>query len=468
MSLLRSSTKCLQGAAAAGLAMIGLALGTGMAAASPAVTPGAGPPTKTPIKHFLYLMQENHSFDNYFGTYPGADGIPKGVCMPVRSGDPSKGCVKPFRIGNSPIQDLGHNDKIFARQYNSGALDGFIEAYRQDGLETKLSMGHYDDRDIPYYWNIADNYVLFDRFFTSARGGSVWNHMYWVTGTPGRQEVDVIPPEGFGDLPTIFDRLQEKGIPWKFYVQNYDSRITFRTYRTQENGDRAAQVVWVPLLDYGRYVDDPKLSSHIVPLEQYYKDLVEGTLPAVAYIVPSGSSEHPPGSIQAGERFVRTMLNALKRSPYWSSSAFLWTYDDWGGFYDHVNPPKVDALGLGFRAPAMLVSAYARKGYIDSTVLDFTSGLKFIEENWGVAPLAERDAKANNFLSAFDFNKRPRSPRFLPRTRREVIPPEPKRSIIYLSYGSAVALPAGIMGWAAMKGSLRLRRVHRRGSRTSS
>ena len=117
-------------------------------------------------------------------------------------------------------------------------------------------MGHYDDRDIPFYWNVADEYVLFDRFFTSARAGSVQNHMFWVTGTPGNPDADTIPAKGFGKIPTIFDRLQEKGIPWKFYVQNYDPGINFRN---PGKLDRASQRVWVPLLNYARYLDNPEL-----------------------------------------------------------------------------------------------------------------------------------------------------------------------------------------------------------------
>jgi phospholipase C len=212
-------------------------------------------------------------------------------------------------------------------------------------------MGYYDDRDIPFYWNVADNYVLFDRLFTSASGGSVWNHMFWVTGTPGNPDADVLLPGGFDHVPTIFDRLHDAGISWKFYVQNYRPEITFRT---PGEGDAASQVVWVPLLNYNRFLDDPQLSSRIVDMEEYFRDLQQGDLPAVSFMVPSGASEHPPGSIQAGERFVRSLINALMSSSAWDSSAFMWTYDDWGGWYDHVPPPQVDEYGYGFRAPALL------------------------------------------------------------------------------------------------------------------
>jgi phospholipase C len=411
---------------------------------------------RTPIKHFMVLMQENHTYDNYFGTYPKGDGLPDDVCMPRNLERPSAGCVKPFRLGNRPVRDLGHSLSVHRAQYRGGRMDGFIDAFRLTGLEGRNSvMGYYDGRDLPYYWNIADRYVLFDRFFTAGAGGSVYNHMYWVTGTEGSPN-DSIPPGGFGDLPTIFDRLQRAGVSWKFYVQNYDPRIT---YRSRQNTDRGSQIVWVPLLDYARYLDNPKLFSRIVDLDEYYRDLRNGTLPEVAYIAPSGASEHPPGSIQAGMHFVRGLIGALMSSPYWSSSAFMWTYDDWGGWYDHVRPPRRDRFGDGFRVPALLVSPYARRGYVDHTELDHTSFLKFIEQNWGLRPLARRDARANSFMGAFDFSRPPAPAAVVPNVRGVEPPPLPQRSIIYPAYGVAVAVTLALIFWATLGGIRHRRRA---------
>ena len=407
--------------------------------------------TRTPIKHFVSLMQENHSFDNYFGTYPGADGVPDDVCMPSGTDEP---CVKPWRIGDSAIEDLGHSATIYERQYAEGRLDGFVSAFSGARMENyKLPMGYYDGKDIPFYWNLADEYVLFDRNFTSANAGSVANHMFWVSGTPGGKD-ESIPKEGFV-APTIFDSLEKAGISWKFYIQNYDPSITFRSRGVS---DRGSQVIWCPLLAYARFVDDPELNKHIVPLSDYYKDLQRGTLPAVSYIVPSGSSEHPPGSIAAGEAFVANLISELVRSSAWDSSAFMWTYDDWGGWYDHVAPPKVDKHGLGFRAPALLVSAYAKKGHVDSTTIDFTSQLKFIESNWGLPPLASRDAKANGLDSAFDFASPPREPKYVDRVRG-IEPPEIKgQGVVYGSYGIGVALALCVLTPAVRRRILKLRR----------
>jgi phospholipase C len=295
--------------------------------------------------------------------------------------------------------------------------------------------------------------VLFDRFFSSSSSGSIRNHMFRVTGGPGATgKAESIPPGGWGDIPTIFDRLQASGISWKFYVENYDPTITFRSRTSTEDVDRGAQVIWVPLLAYARYVDNPELSSKIVDLDQYYDDAATGNLPSVAFIAPSGDSEHPPGSVQAGQTLVRSLLTQLMRSPQWNSSAFLWAYDDWGGWYDHVPPPQVDRFGYGFRVPALLVSPYAKRGYVDSTTLDFTSALTFIERNWKVEPLAERDRNANTFLDAFDFAHGPRPAVFLGTQRGTPVVVRPRSAAVYVSYTVVIALVIALLGSALVRG----------------
>jgi phospholipase C len=298
--------------------------------------------------------------------------------------------------------------------------------------------------------------VLFDHFFSSDHGGSFANHMFWATGQEGGSRVQ---EQGYSDLLTIFDRLEERGISWKFYVQNYDPQINYRN-QSQYSGNRASQIIWVPLLNIDRFLDDPKLASHIVDLDEYYKDLEHGTLPAVAYIAPSGASEHPPGSIRSGQKFVKSLIQALMRSDSWKSSAFMFAYDDWGGWYDHVVPPQVDEHGYGLRVPALLVSPYARQGHIDSTVLDFTSIPKFIEENWDLEPLAVRDAQANSFMSAFDFTQPARDPNYIPFERvvkQTAI--EPRRIVIYAAYGGALVLAVLMFVWTAVGSDLRKQSV---------
>jgi phospholipase C len=236
-----------------------------LAKASPAQAfPSA---TSTPIQHLVVLMQENHTFDNYFGTYPGADGLPAGVKMPVDPANPAAGYIVPWHIGTTTITDLSHSSATFLAQYDNGKWDGFVSALNSYNQNGTIAMGYYDSSDIPYYWNLAGNYVLFDHLFSSAKDGSFANHMYWVAATnpqvkKGQQLSTLVE-----NIPTIFDRLQAAGVSWKFYVENYDAQITFRNPSTQNN--RESQVVWVPLLNFARFIDNPDLSSHIVDLSQY-------------------------------------------------------------------------------------------------------------------------------------------------------------------------------------------------------
>jgi phospholipase C len=360
----------------------------------------AAPKAATPIEHVVVLMQENHTFDNYFGTYPGADGIPAGLCMPRDPADASKGCVEAYHLPSRRTVDLNHGQDVALAALNGGKLDGFIAAQNKRNLPGDVAMGYYDGSDLPFYWNLATTSVLADRFFSSDHGGSKENHMYWVAGQSGG---GTVPRDGY-TFETIFDRLQAAGISWKFYVQNYDPSITYRNL----TGDaQDSQIIWVPLLNFGRYLDDPALSSRIVDVSQYHEDLAAGTLPAVAFMVPSGASEHPPGDVAIGQVYGASQITALMQSSSWSSSLFVLTWDDWGGWYDHVDPPQIDSNGYGMRVPALFVSPYAPPGRIDSTTYDFTSILRFIEDNWGIEPMTARDAAANSVGTALDFTAGP-------------------------------------------------------------
>jgi len=429
-----------------------------LAVAPGAAADGSPPPSQTPIQHAIFLMDESHSFDNLFGTYPGADGIPGGTCMPKDPAKPDAGCVPPSWVGDRTVPRFAQSREIFDAQYDNGKMDGFVHAQAAAGADAQLVMGHYDERDMPYAWNVADAYVLFDKFFSSARGSSIQNNMYWVSGAAG-SDADVIPAEGFGDLPTIFDRLQAAGIDWKFYIQNYDRTVTFRN--SQAMIDRPAQVQRAPLLAFARFLDVPKLNRHIVDLSQYYRDLDKGTLPAVSYIVPAGGGASTPTSIRAADQLGQSLINSLTRSTAWPTSMLLWTNDGWGGWYDHVVPPQVDGNGYGFRVPALLVSPYARRGYIDDTQLDFTSIIAFITQNWGLQPLASRDASAKTFTGAFDFVNPGRPPVFLASTRDTgATRAEPKRAIIFLAYGIALTAALALIGVAAFRSRRPRRRDH--------
>ncbi len=203
-----------------------------------------------------------------------------------------------------------------------------------------------------------------------------------------------------------------------------------------------------------RFRDGGALAGQVVDLSQYYLDLRNGTLPAVSYIVTTNSSENPPAGPNAGSRTLRKVTTELMKSSAWSTSAMMWTYDGWGGWYDHVPPPKVDSRGYGFRVPALLVSPYAKKGEVDHTVLDYTSMLRFIETNWKLAPLSTRDKQSAGLASAFDFTAAPRPPASLPWTwpapvvRAATNSPAP---VIYSIYGVAAALAIAIVGLAILR-----------------
>ena len=395
----------------------------------------AGGWLSTPIEHFIFLMQGDRSFDNYFGTYPGADGLPADACLPFVTGRPQSGCVKPFSLHGQSAPVMGASRSIIQAQVNGGRMDGFVAAYQARGRDGTPVMGYYDARDLQFYWNAADRYVLFDRFFAAAPYGTRLNRTYWMAAAPPPGATEQIPPDGYGNQPTIFDRLQAAGVDWKVYVQDYDPHETFRT---QSTTDPATQTVRVPLLAYARFVDDPALNSHIVDLDQYYRDVADGTLPAVAYVASSGASERSARSLQAGQNLVRNMTSKLIASRYWSSSAFLWSYDGSGGWYDHVAPPTAGADERGLRVPALLVSPYARRGQVNHTVLDSTSALRFIEENWRLAPLTPRDASAAGLSSAFDFGAKPRRAELIPTDDTTSHPPLVNVTIIYWCYGAAV------------------------------
>jgi phospholipase C len=435
------------------VAVLGLLLAT----AAPPTVIAEDPPAATPIRHVIVLMQENHTFDNYFGTFPGADGPAADLCIPIDPTALGLGCVVPFHLESTRTVDLHHGSSVGLAAYNNGLMDGFIAAQNERNLPGETAMGYYDGRDLPYYWNLATEYVLTDALFSSVQGSSEANHFYWVAG---RAATGPIPPDGYA-FPTIFDRLQEAGVSWKFYVQNYDPTITFRN--RQPTSDKAAQLVWAPLLNMGRFLDDPDLSSRIVDLSEYHEDLAAGTLPAVAYMVPSGASEHPPGDVALGQVFATSLITALMRSSAWDSSLFMVTWDDWGGWFDHVPPPAVDADGYGFRVPGIIVSPYARRGYIDSTTYDFTSILRFIEDNWGLEPLSGRDATANSIATSLDLVAPPRAAVFPG-------PTYPDRPDIEARNRDALSLvyTAALAGAVILLGALTLRQRRRDGASTDA
>jgi phospholipase C len=418
---------------ASALTLAGLILASPAAAGTSGVS---GHRPRTPIQHFVFLMQGDRTFDNYFSTYPGANGAPANTCQALVLKKPASGCVKPFALHGMKVAPLAPGNTVLDYQYDGGRLDGFVAAYLRQGRDGTNAMGYYDRRDLPFSWAVADQYVLFDNFFASARYGIRTNRSLWVSaaGQPG--DTESVGARGYGDQLTIFDRLQAAGVSWKFYVEGYNPKETFRA---RSASDPAAQTARVPLLNYARFVDSPALRSHIVDLGQYYRDLAAGTLPAVSYVASSGSSERSARSIGAGQQLVQRMVTQLMVSSAWRTSALMWSYDGSGGWFDHVRPPQVDGSVLGPRVPALLVSPYATHGVVNHAQLDYTSALRFVEDNWALAPLTRRDATATSIASAFDLSGAPRSPAVI-QTGPPIQGPRVAVGTAYLGYLSALAV----------------------------
>lgn len=429
---------------------------------------------EVPIDTLVVVMQEDRTFDNYFGTYEGANGWPDGFQMPRDPDDLSLGFVEPHKLAETRTVSLPHSEKAMRAAYNDGKMDSFVKSSEEFGTpDGALALGYYDYNDIPFYWQLADEFVLADNWFSSVMGPSFPNHLYLFAGTRYAKTAvdsegaplryDSIPAEGL-DVDTIFDRLDEAGISWKVYIQGYSEDVTYQNSEARAGlHPQASQLVWVPLVGIPRFVQNPKLNANLVPLAEYFEDARSGELPAVSFITPSGLSEHPPGDLRLGHFFATDLLEALMLSEHWESSAYVLTWDEWGGFADHVAPPQVDEDGYGLRVPGLIVSPYAKPGYVDSTVYDHTSVLATIEDWWDLEPLAERDANANTFANAFDFTQEPRPPLVLS-TSYNAPPPEvdPVQQVatvnsayanMFLLIGGALTFGAGFGAWRRRRGT---------------
>jgi len=446
------------------------------------------------IKHVVIITQENRSFDSYFGTYPGADGIPMvngqpAACLP----DPARGgCVSPFH--NTADSNVGaphsHNDMI--ADLHNGAMDGFVTqaqkalsgctaaqpncTYRN--TNTTDVMGYHDGTDLPDYWDYARNFTLQDHMFAAASAWSLPAHLYLVSewsakctvpGDPtsctnALQNPDSGPdPEIIGntligkcqtasdlapcrqalttagispDLAAAVDQLintsckptdtynacqaavdaasvpaavkqhlsdaakhlhlpdyawtdltyllHQQHVSWNYYVFNGtepDCRNDAATCAPVKQ-DAKTPGLWNPLLYFDTVKQDGELGN-IQPLTNFYDAARRGALPAVTWIAPTDKvSEHAPAKISTGQRYVAGLINAIMSGPDWNSTAIFLNWDDWGGFYDHVPPPAADGNGYGFRVPSLIISPYAKKGYVDHQTLSQDAYIKFIEDDF--------------------------------------------------------------------------------------
>jgi phospholipase C len=371
------------------------------------------------IQHVVYIIKENRSFDNYFGTFPGADG--------ATSGPISTGQVIP--LGHTPDYtyplDPEHDFGGTVEGMDGGKMDRFDLLTDGNVNGNFLAYTQATQVDIPNYFAYAQNFVLADRMFSSIKADSFTNHIYTVAaqdngaimlkgptrpkGNPGwgcDSEVGVnaelMDAEGnlsnqppCWDFQTLADSLQSIGVSWKFYAP------------------AAGQIGYnFSTLDAINHIRNTSLwTTNIVSDSQFATDAVNGNLPAVSWLVTGTENDHPKGcGVCASENWAVNQINAIMQGPDWSSTAIFMTWDDFGGFYDHVVPPTKDSLGFGPRVPLLIISPYAKQGYVSHTQYEFSSILKFIEELYGLPPLTARDANANDTTDSFDFTQSARAP----------------------------------------------------------
>src|SRR5438552_272990 len=349
----------------------------------PTVTSESEVPGTTPIRHVVVIMKENHAFDNYFGTFPGVYGTPSAMSLPDGRG----GFVRPHWINTTWTPDLPHSRAAMIEAYDNGSNDLFaVVAESQAPGLGNVSVGYYDRRQLGYYWSLAENYTIGDRYFQSMLGPTVPNRLFSFAGTNDGLESNAIWLANISSS-TIFGQLQSRGISWRYYY--------------------SPGVLVAPLPTYFPVVSSPPdMRARLVPMDELSKDLSSGNLAQVVYVDPSEHfliSEHPPEDVAVGEAWTKTLMDAIMSGSSWSSTAIFLTWDESGGFYDHAPPPQVDHWGYGFRVPMIVVSPYARRGFVDHDTMDHTSILKFIADNWQLPYLTEREARAGNLTTAFEF-----------------------------------------------------------------
>ena len=407
----------------------------------------AGPPMAAgldKIQHFVFIMQENRSFDSYFGTYPGADGLPAGVCLADPNGGP---CVAPYHDTNDVNRGGPHGWSNAQADIDGGKMDGFVAQSHMaksgagaqpckppdpkcaPGRDPHDVMGWHDYHEIPNYWSYANLYVLQDRMFESVASYSLPAHLYMLAGQSGGYVGNNQPKPTTYNFPEITELLSRGGISWKYYVTSgtqpdtEDGTVVGTTSQQQQRPDQ--YTFWNPLPAFPAVQNNPEQRNRLVDTAQFYADAQAGQLPQVSWVIPSGKvSEHPPSGVQEGMAYVTGLIDAVMHSADWNSTAIFVSWDDWGGFYDHVAPPQIDQYGLGIRVPGLVISPYAKQGYIDHHTYSFESWLRIAEERFGVLPLTARDTQAADMIDSFDFTQQPRSPVILaPTTAGSPYPP---------------------------------------------
>jgi len=357
-----------------------------------------------PVKHVVLILKENHTFDNYFGTFPGVEGASTGVT--------STGIIVPLMsLPDADQAPLCNSWDCAIEAIDGGKMDDF------DLISSGLSAyTQASEQQIPNYWKYAQHFVLADHYFTSVHGPSLPNHLFTLAAQSGGT-IDNVSSGGGGvacdgtptgtvtvidangnrtaqspcfDFTTLADLLEDAGLSWKYYAGGGGA---FSLIRHIRNG--------------------PMWANALNSSAQFLVDAQSGRLPTMSWVL-SPESEHPPNSTCASDNETAQLVNTIMQGPEWNSTVVFVTYDDFGGFYDHVPPPQLDQDGLGPRVPLLIISPFAKRGYISHTLYEHSSILKFVETQYHLNNLTARDAAASTMLDSFDFNQPPQPPLILP------------------------------------------------------
>jgi phospholipase C len=413
------------------------------------------------INHLVVIYEENRSFDNLYGQFEGANGLEQAsesakpqidangqpyTCLPQKTGSGLPACLpnEPFDItryipANQPTIDLVHRFYQEQFQIDGGKMDKFVAVSDAKGL----TMGYYPTEKLPMA-EVAGNYVLADNFFHASFGGSFLNHQWLVcactpvydatkfptqpdlhtvisngvvtkdgqltTAAEGNYAVNTIFPNSAPtiasakkiqplDNTTIGDRLSAKNIDWAWYSGGWNDAVA-------GHADPNFQYHHQAFNYYTKYAANGPGRSHLQDEINFIAAANAGTLPAVSFVKPIGANNEHPGyaDLMTGENHLLSLINAVKNGPNWKDTAIVVTYDENGGFWDHVAPPTSDKWGPGTRVPAIVISPLARRHFVDHTLYDTTSILATIEHRWSLQPLGTRDANANDLRAAFQGN----------------------------------------------------------------
>jgi phospholipase C len=404
--------------------------------AMPATLPQGRAELASPIKHVVIVIQENRSFNDLFATFPGADGTTTGKV--AKNGLCGINKDRTIRLTPSDLfskEDLSHQYQTYVTSRDGGKMDGFdrilFNGKRYGQLQCTFAYRYTKPSQIKPYWDLAKQYVLAEHMFTTEGSDSFTAHQDLIAGgtvvASGKALVDLptcagptcvwgcdapsgtrtslisrsdVEEPGKGPFPclgyaTLRNLLDAKDLSWKYYVP--PMRTKMGRWMSAFDAIRAVR--------YGREWK----TDVSIPQTNIFKDISAGRLPAVAWLVPDAvDSDHPAFSSDTGPSWVADVVNAIGESPEWKSTAIVILWDDWGGFYDNLNPPQYGYGGLGFRVPAIIVSPYAKRGYIAKTQYEFGSILKYIEDNWHLGRLGTSDERATSIIDCFDYSQKPR------------------------------------------------------------